>query len=41
MFADLCRMVLPLISASSKPPYVHELPLPSAKGSQEILELCV
>ncbi|RLM99840.1 hypothetical protein C2845_PM06G30760 [Panicum miliaceum] len=27
MFANLCRMVLPLISAL-KPPYVHELPLP-------------
>ena len=27
MFANLCRMILPLISAL-KPPYVHELPLP-------------
>jgi len=27
MFANLCRIVLPLISAL-KPPYVHELPLP-------------
>jgi hypothetical protein len=27
MFANLCRMILPMISAL-KPPYVHELPLP-------------
>ena len=27
MFANLCRLILPLISAL-KPPYVHELPLP-------------
>jgi len=27
MFANLCRMILPLISAL-KPPYVHEFPLP-------------
>ena len=36
MFANLCRMILPMISAL-KPPYVHELPLP--KGL-EILGLC-